>query len=496
MLNIQIPIPSVCAKICGKKDIFCLIAIFVACQIFVPSHEKTQDAMMKTTLPMLYRSALFALGVVLIGAFVPAGIWFRGMAFGDLKESPGLQEKTLRWLTSFKNGTAPLVTNEMIETFHRDGFLVVRNAFNQEEVDLLKDYITHVTRFPNLEVSLLAPRTCTAFSFSTGNLIPELGAILNSLPVHASVAKIMGAERLTLVNDILHWNPFNCERVGAILSTHSDMNTAPFSIERRHLSEGGYFGDNSIVLWAALDELGNETMTMHLSRGSHRAFEQSKGKQTPFSYDRYCEVIQRDLDKEAARDSAFLDSFVALPTLHPGDAILFSGLVYHRPMPVCKGGCHVNNTRRITIRYVDSDRTSFRNDVESSSTHPMTRNCPSILAGGSWLNDCKLVPGESVKEHAKNGLPIVFPPREVSYDIESVIESLKERKSLQPKIPPWQFFVAPGHRVHHGVCDLEKRMATITARRILQKFSPSLQRAIFGGEPPVRPGEEAFFKPL
>ena len=66
--------------------------------------------------------------------------------------------------------------------------------------------------------------------------------------------------------DIIHATTSHCgnESVGA---AHSDHNQSPFSIEKRD-----NFGDNMVVAWIALDELGE--ITMDLFPGSPRAFDE------------------------------------------------------------------------------------------------------------------------------------------------------------------------------------------------------------------------------
>ena len=82
--------------------------------------------------------------------------------------------------------------------------------------------------------------------------------------------------------------------------------------------------------------------------------------------------------------------------MEPGDALLFHGLTYHSPQYTCKTDCNRYNTRRITLRYLDSDITHYRSDIPSQSMHSRTRRCGPFNIGG-----CYWEPGDLVDNHMK-----------------------------------------------------------------------------------------------
>ncbi|CAK9033286.1 Hypothetical protein SCF082_LOCUS20430, partial [Durusdinium trenchii] len=407
--------------------------------------------------------------------------WLQVITFAPLSQSPELRERMMAWLTAhqMEDTPGPTVEPDHLSNFERDGFVVVKGFLEPDTVEIFRDVVEHMLRFPNAD-TLLIDKYCTAFSFATGGLLPEFGEMLKTLPANEVVAEVMGADKVTLINDIVHWNPKSCDHIGAVLSTHSDMNTAPFSIERK---PNGWFGDNSLVVWIALDTLDNSTMTMDLSRGSHRAYDQRYGTQEPFRYENYCALQDDDLQRESAGDPAFLNSFERLPRLNPGDAVLFSGLSLHRPLPLCRGphGCQTNNTRRLTLRYIDTDRTVFRNDTPSVANHPMTRRCPWPSAMWEMLGKCRDKPGNTVFKHVEGEghevvkLPIVFPKS------ERQLLPLERLDSVTPLVPHWTYFLNAGTRVHHGVCSLESVYARKIARRLAYNVLPQVvDDALFG----------------
>lgn len=79
-----------------------------------------------------------------------------------------------------------------------------------------------------------------------------------------------------------------------------------------------------------------------------------------------------------------------------------------------------------------------------------------------------------------------------------VIDEVRGRnlgKAAENKVvlEPWEFFVFPGFRVHHGTCGLEQQYLLKIARRILHKVVPKLQMFIWGDVPKPRPGEEQVY---
>jgi hypothetical protein len=78
-----------------------------------------------------------------------------------------------------------------------------------------------------------------------------------------------------------------CKREGSILSTHNDYFSLPFSIEKR-AGPDGFFGDNGLVGWIAIDEISHEAVTMQLGKGSHLRYTKAFPNDTDFHQHKYC----------------------------------------------------------------------------------------------------------------------------------------------------------------------------------------------------------------
>ena len=237
----------------------------------------------------------------------------------------------------------------------------------------------------------------------------------------------------------------------------------------------------SLVAWVAVDEISPNAVTMQFGRGSHRRFTNAFPNASKFEQEKFCPLFMEDLQKETRRETAFLDSFIELPKLDPGDAVFFNGMTYHRPMPYCKQGCTRTNSRRIALRYIAGERTTFRSDTPSIATHFATRWCPSYLFQMLGY-ECRAKAGEPVLSRA---------------DMPVVIDLNGARKIPTDGIsgewftpPPLPFFFGSGHRVHHDTCGLESEYVQKVFRRLFYRTLPILDKWIFGGTPELRPGEE------
>ena len=118
-------------------------------------------------------------------------------------------------------------------------------------------------------------------------------------------------------------------------------------------------------------------------------------------------LFRDEIAREKAGDTTVINSIVELPRMKPGDAVFFNSMVMNRLVTTCNGGCRKTNTRTLLLRYLDGERTKFREDVPSLSVHPQTRWCPLYRPWLSTLlgKPCRFHPGMPVRD---SGLPIVI----------------------------------------------------------------------------------------
>eukprot|EP01084_Bolivina_argentea_P240511 404032_1 len=382
------------------------------------------------------------------------------------------------------------LSQNQIKQYNRDGFTIIKNALNKAELQALSDIVTHTQNHPNLDVQLIEKLACTVYTFANGQLLPELRKILKNLKLHHAVQQLMNSTSVAIINDIFHWNHKSCSQLGSLLHTHSDGNTMPFKLDK--FNQYKHFGDNTMILWIAIDTLNESTMTMQISNQSHRHY--SDQTTNIFNSDKYCDVWMNDLEIERNishhKHKTFLDSFIKIPTLYPGDALIFHGLSYHRPIPACKGkdSCHRQNTRRITLRYIDAE-TEFKSDEPKMfrCNHPHVRRCPTKFFGLDAFFGCKWKPGVT---KVKDISPVVL-------DINNKRQLNKWRNENDENIikPPWPFWVNSGLSVHHETCGLEYIYVPKVVRRVLHRLLPSVQTFLFGGIPKAEIGEEDIWIP-
>ena len=241
------------------------------------------------------------------------------------------------WLYSYatvqQEGVAGLerVTDADVARFHEQGYLLIRNAFTQEEVaDGLQGLLDLIagkrTDFTGLQFeSVVADRIDELTLAERQDAVRKLMWFVNyderlrALAAHpkllAVLRRIIGSDDLTMFQDMGLIKP---PRIGREKPWHQDM--AYFNVPI----------DTTIAgVWLAFDPVDVDNGCMMMQPGSHR--------QGPHVHFR-----RRDwqiCDADVARDAA-----VAIP-MQPGDALIFHGLIHH--------GTPANRTdrRRRAVQY-------------------------------------------------------------------------------------------------------------------------------------------------
>lgn len=172
----------------------------------------------------------------------------------------------------FDAASLPPLTRADIEQYHEKGYLIVKNALDMKVVNAMRSVTDHIITHPS---GILRRGNSTKFcGFSLHNhyLIPQWRHIVYPLPISQYAAQLMNTDVVMYSQDIIHSTTSHCFNIAnqthvAASRAHSDMNQAPYSIERKRV-----FGDNMVVAWIALDNLDH--ITMELYDQTHTLFTQ------------------------------------------------------------------------------------------------------------------------------------------------------------------------------------------------------------------------------
>jgi len=277
------------------------------------------------------------------------------------------------------------VTNKEVEQYHSEGYLLIRNFYNQPAIEAMRFIIDTVNNNPSdlYHLSLNPKRRYCGFFLHPFQIIPAFRRLLQR-ELESGMAII--ASKLLLSNEapveigsILHSTLPECfgeiEQLRG--NTHSDQNQGVFSIERKRT-----IGDNMLVTWTALDRLDNETISIELWPKSHRWQDDWYGPE--FNESNYCSIygdmVKNTLDGHTHPTLPSLSL-----SLNPGDVLFFQGFTFHRVTK--SSACRRNTCRRITTRYVRGEDTAWRKHLLESTTWPFLSWIP--LTEGLLVKDTK-----------------------------------------------------------------------------------------------------------
>ena len=133
---------------------------------------------------------------------------------------------------------------------------------------------------------------------------------------------------------------------------YADQNQGPFSIHKKES-----WGDDMVVAWIVLDEL-DEKVVMDVIPKTHKMYDPTQ-RWNMTEYYKAWEYFETEQISNGE-----MDGHMKRLHVHPGDIVLFQGLVFHRVIKSSK--CKYGECRRITIRYLNADITTWRNDVGPS----------------------------------------------------------------------------------------------------------------------------------
>lgn len=257
------------------------------------------------------------------------------------------------------------ISEAEIQTFQRDGVVVLRELFDQEWVEHLRQYVDQDMAQPgHLHMELEKSEAQGRFFFDTF-MWPRLegfSRFVHDSPAAAITGALMGSSKVNIFFDqLLVKEPGTSERT----PWHHDLPYWPIE------------GDQVCTLWLALDEVSADSGAVEYVRGSHRWGEQYNPP--AFAGDnRYETDLPQVPDFEARRHELDIVQF----ELQPGDCSVHHGLLVH---------CAPGNERRDRRRRAYVTRWAGDDVVYAPQANimPILRD-PGIPAGGPI--DCELWP--------------------------------------------------------------------------------------------------------
>jgi ectoine hydroxylase-related dioxygenase (phytanoyl-CoA dioxygenase family) len=204
------------------------------------------------------------------------------------------------------------ITREEIETYQRDGVVLLKNQFSLEWIDLLRDLAEEDMNTPGkLKHELAEASDAGRFFVNTflWHRSSEFKRFVFESPARKIVSALMKASKVNIVFDqLLIKEPNTKTRT----HWHHDLTYWPIS------------GDGVCSLWLALDEVAAETGAVEYIRGSHRWG--VRYRPTAFRPEiEYGDDLPEAPDVEAAREQYDIVQY----ELEPGDCTIHHGLTLH-----------------------------------------------------------------------------------------------------------------------------------------------------------------------
>ena len=124
------------------------------------------------------------------------------------------------------------LTPEKVNQYQKDGFIIYRNALDENVLEAIKISTMHVMENPNGLLQLGNGSKFCGFSLHNDFLLDFWRTFMFKLPLSVHAAALMDTSQVVYSQDIIHATSSHCgdESVG---DAHSDQNQTPFSIEKK-----------------------------------------------------------------------------------------------------------------------------------------------------------------------------------------------------------------------------------------------------------------------
>ena len=262
-----------------------------------------------------------------------------------------------------------MLSDELIQSFRRDGAVCVRGAFSADEVAMLEQGIERNLADPS-ERAIVASRDDDAGrfveDFCNWGRIPEFERLIRESDAAAIAGELMGSERVRLYHDHM------------LVKEAGTRQPTPWHQDQPYYNISG---SQNCSFWIPVDPVSRAS-TLEFVAGSHRgpwlmprSFMDAQAKWFP-------EGSLADLpDVEARRDAHRIVGW----ELAPGDAVCFHMLTLH-----ASGGVAAGQRRRVfSVRLIGDD---IRHAPRRWQTSPDFPGLADSLAPGAPLEHALFPP--------------------------------------------------------------------------------------------------------
>ena len=209
----------------------------------------------------------------------------------------------------------PLVTNEQMSRYQRDGVVLIRNLLDSEWLEVLGEGIEENLRNPSKRTSdYVNDSENNARFFYDARVLGEVNGydrLMMDSPMAEAVARIMGSSQAILFY------------ISVFVRSAGTRNRTPWHQDQPSWSA---VGDHACSAWLSLDPVPKET-ALEFVKGSHRW--ESQFQRPPFFQFAYEGDDRSQLpafpDIESNRD----DYEILAWAMEPGDCLIFHGMTTH-----------------------------------------------------------------------------------------------------------------------------------------------------------------------
>lgn len=274
--------------------------------------------------------------------------------------SPGRSLSREEWLKVERHMGAsvlkpPQLTQAQIDQYHELGYVKIANYFDEDLVEAMRTLVDWLNKNPSGLLKKANKGRFCGFLIHAFETVPEWRDLTLRLPLPETISTLLGTESVMYAQDIIHTTYDECFPENVNVTTgrmHSDGNQGAFSLNKKY-----NWGDNLAISWIALDKLDH--IDFQVYPRSHKWIDPYGN----FTFDNFCRMDHdvRSLENDHTFETVRVH-------MNPGDVLFFQGLTYHAVSKHRE--CEIDTCRRVTIRYVDGEVTSWRDDLQVNSVWP------------------------------------------------------------------------------------------------------------------------------
>ena len=153
------------------------------------------------------------------------------LVFPDISEKQRLE---VHMLTSHLHNSLMIrkLSKDQIEQYHKNGYVIYRNAIDEHVLEAMKISVMHVMEHPNGLLQLGNGSKFCGFSLHNDILLDFWRNFMFKLPLSIHAADLMDTSQVIYSQDIIHATSIQCGD-NSVGDAHSDQNQTPFSIEKK-----------------------------------------------------------------------------------------------------------------------------------------------------------------------------------------------------------------------------------------------------------------------